>query len=236
MFWQITDEDLDRARSGDGSAIERVYAQALEPCARIATSIAGQADIAQKVLCELVRRSVKQLEHWEYADAASAWFMHHTILLLREYRTPVTPDRDILLHDIGGPDVMQYRAMINAIRKLSDQQQEAFILTHAQRWNTRLCAVAMDCSNTAVETHLAEANRQVQPLLGKDFAALVGFLEQVHRSLPINLPAAPRTIATRIKARRGARLLTHVFGWLLIGLIIAIIIAFAIIVGPRIET
>ncbi len=236
MFWQITDEDIDRARAGDTGAIERVYAQALEPCARVATSIAGQTDIAQKVLRELVRRSVKQLEHWEYADAASAWFMHHTVILLREYRKPVPADRDILLHDIGGPDVVQYHAMINAIRKLSDQQQEAFILTHAQRWNTRLCAVAMDCSNTAVETHLAEANRQVQPLLGKNFAALVGFLEQVHRSIPIDLPAAPKSIAIRIKARRGAKLLSYLLGWLLVGLIIAAIIAFAVIVGPHIET
>jgi hypothetical protein len=72
--------------------------------------------------------------------------------------------------------------------------------------------------------------------LGKNFAALVGFLEQVHRSIPIDLPAAPKSIATRIRARRGAKLLSYLFGWLLVGLIIAAIIAFAVIVGPHIET
>ncbi len=235
MFWQITDEDIAAARNGNTGAIERVYAQALEPCCRIATSIAGRHDVARSVLKTLVRRSTGQLEKWDYADEASAWFMHHTVILLREYRKPISPDHDPLLHEIGGPDVVQYRAMINAIRALPEQQQEAFILHHAQRWNTRLCAVAMDCSNTAVEAHLSEANRQIQPLLGINFAALIGFLQQVHRSVPLELPAAPKTIATKIKARRGLQFLTYIAGWLLILAIIVAIVAAAVLIGPRIE-
>lgn len=235
MFWQITDDDIAAACDGNTGAIERVYAQALEPCARVATSVSGRPDVAHNVLRELVRRSTKQFEKWSYADEASRWFMHHTIILLREHRKPLTPRDDMLLKDIGGPDVVQYVAMVNAIRKLPDQQQEAFLLTHAQRWNTRLCAIAMDCSNTAVESHLVEANRQIQPLLGEHASALLGFLNKVHLSIPIEYPSAPKIIAARIKARRGARAVRTLVGWGLVALIVAAIVWVWLVVVPKIE-
>jgi hypothetical protein len=131
--------------------------------------------------------------------------------------------------------VAHYRAMILALRKLPEQQQEAFILTHAQRWNTRYCAIAMDCSNTAVETHLKEANRTIQPLAGGNFAALCGFLHQVHKSLPIDLPASAGMIATRIKARRARDRMFQIVGWTVIAGIVFLLVYLAITVGPKIE-
>lgn len=235
MFWQITDEDLWSSQQGNPGALQRVYSQALEPCARIAYSLCGDPDQAQQVMRKLVRRSVRQFRQWKYADEASAWFMHQTILLLREIDSSIQTRDDPLLKDVAGPDVIQYAAMIRAIRNLPQQQKEAFLLTHAQRWNTRLCAIAMDCSNTAVVTHLKEAERQLQPLLGQHASALVEYLHQVHRSMPIQYPKAPIRIGARIRARRALGRLVYALGWGLILLIVLTILWFCFVLWPRTE-
>jgi len=235
MFWSITDEELLTAQAGNDESLRRLFGQAVPPCVLIANSLAGRKDVADRVSTELVRRAADQIDRWRDADEASRWFMHQTIQLVRQFRKPLVPEQDVLLIGIGGPDVAEYRAMILALRKLPEQQQEAFILTHAQRWNTRLCAVAMDCSTTAVETHLAEATRQVQPLAGKHFQSLTGFLHQVHKSLPVAMPARPAMIATRMKARRSMRAIVRAFGWLMILSLIGAIVGFALLVWPHIE-
>lgn len=235
MFWQITDEDLWSAQQGKPDAFRHLYSQALEPCARIAYSLCGDSDGAQKVLRALVSRSIRQFPRWKYADEASAWFMHQTILLLREIARPIKPPDDLLLKDVGGPDVIQYAAMVRAIRKLPQQQQEAFLLTHAQRWNTRLCAIAMDCSNTAVVTHLNEAQRQLQPLLGEHASALLGYLHQVHRSMPVKYPSAPILLGTTIRVRRTLQKLAYIAGWGMILLIILAILWVWLVLWPHTE-
>jgi hypothetical protein len=123
---------------------------------------------------------------------------------------------------------------VNAVRKLPDQQQEAFLLTHAQRWNTRLCAVAMDCSTQAVETHLAEAQRQVRPLFNEAYEPLLSFLHQVHRTLAVDVPSSPR-VAAAIVARRGASLMMRMLGWAVIVAIVAGIVGVIVFVVPRID-
>jgi DNA-directed RNA polymerase specialized sigma24 family protein len=235
MFWTITDEQLLSAQAGDAGAIQLLFAQAMPSCARLATSLTGSRVQAKRVSRDLVKRAAGMVERWRDAEDASRWFMHHLILRVRHHRRPVPIEHDMLIEDIGGPDIVPYRAMITALRKLPEQQQEAFILTHAQKWNTRYCAIAMDCSNTAVETHLNEANRTIQPLLGKNFEALCGFLHQVHKSLPIDLPDSPGMIATRIKARRGFGAIMRIIGWAMILLIVAAIIYAVVVLVPRIE-
>ncbi len=237
MLDQITEVDLAAARSGHGGGVKRLFRAATEPCARIAATLSGRRDVAEAVIDELHVRAARQLERWSSVEEASRWFMHHTIILVREYRKSIEPpDADVLLADVGGPDVVQYKALIGAIRKLPEQQQEAFLLHHAHRWNARYCSIAMDCSTKAVETHLAEASRQLQPLCGQNYDALLGFLHQVHKAVPLNLPDAPKIIAARIAAKRGVGLLTNVAGWLLILLIVTAIIAAVVVLGPRIET
>lgn len=235
MFWQLTDEDLLLAQSGDTDAARRVFAHALPTCERIALGLCGNVPAARRVVKELARRGAKQFDRWRAADDAGRWFMHHTILLTRRWRKPVDPKYDVLLQDVGGPDVVQYQALIAAFRKLPAQQQEAFLLTHAQRWNTRLCAVAMDCSTKAVETHLGEANRQVAPLLGQNFDALINAFGQVYRSLPLDAPVQPETIALRVQAGRGIRRTTRAIGWACMLAFIAIVAVAVVYLKGRID-
>ncbi|HEY0007146.1 MAG TPA: sigma factor-like helix-turn-helix DNA-binding protein [Tepidisphaeraceae bacterium] len=236
MLWSLTDEDVRAAQAGDAAAIERVYAQTLPPCARIVTTLAGRADVAKKVNDALAAQSAGTFPRWRDADDANRWFMHHLILLKRRHAAKFDPSQDVLLAGVGGPDVVQYQAMIQALRKLTPQQQEAFLLTHAQRWNTRLCAVAMDCSNTAVETHLAGADRQIRALLGSNFEPLIGFLQQIHRTMPVDIPAPPMIIATRMKARRSWQALVTIGGPILLGTLIALLIAGVVLFFLHVET
>lgn len=236
MFWHISDEDLESAQRGDAGAAQRLFQQATATCGRVATTLLGTHAQGHRAVRELAKRAATQLPGWRSADEAARWFMHHTILLTRQLRKPFDPQYDVLLHDVGGPDVTEYRAMVTALRKLPEQQQEAFLLTHAQKWNTRLCAVAMDCSNVAVETHLVGATRELQPLLGKHFEVLMGFLRQVHEAVPVETTAIATGVARRTRARRSAKLLTTIFGWAFIALIVLFAVWVAIYIIPKIET
>ena len=214
MFWKLADEDLYLAHAGDAAATERVYAAALPPCGRIAATLCGDAASASRVLNRLVDRSADAVSNARDASEAGRWFMHQTVLLCREQPQATDVDADTLMHDVGGPDVAAYRALVAGLRKLPRQQQEALLLTYSQDWNPRLCAVAMDCSTNAVETHLGEATRQLTPLAGGHFAALMGAVRQVHRQRPLDLPAAPATVAARVRRRRWASSIVLIAGWL----------------------
>lgn len=236
MIWNITDEDLASAQRGDAGAAQRLFQQATQTCGRLATTLLGTHALGHRAVRELAKRAASQLPGWRSADEAARWFMHQTVFLTREFRKPFDPQYDVLLHDVGGPDVTEYRAMIVALRKLPEQQQEAFLLTHAQKWNTRMCAVAMDCSNVAVETHLVGATRELQPLLGKHFDALMGFLRQVHEAVPVETTSIATGVVRRTRVRRGAKLIRTIAGWTLIALIVLFAVWLAIYIIPKIET
>ena len=202
MFWKFTDEDLFLAQAGDVSATERLYAAALPPCARVAATLCGDAAGGQRAMKRLVGRSAGALGIARDAGESTRWFMHQTILLTREEPQVSDIDSDTLMAGVGGPDVVAYRALVAGLRKLPRQQQEALLLTHAQSWNTRLCAVAMDCSTQAVQTHLDEATRVLTPLADGHFAALMTAMRQVHVGRPLDLPQAPAAVAARVRRRR----------------------------------
>jgi hypothetical protein len=234
MFWELTDDDILSAQAGDVRATQRVYAVAMPTCERMALALCGSRDAAARVLHGLVQRSAGQMSVWRSADEAGRWFMHHTVLLTREHAPAHVVD-EALLHGVGGPDVVAYGAMIYALRKLPQQQREAFILTHAQRWNTRLCAVAMDCSNRAVETHLIEANKKIQSLTGEHFDALTSALRTVYTTLPLDVPLPPGTLARRIHRGRSMRRLLRLLipAAAIVFLLIALFILLYIV--PRVD-
>lgn len=214
MFWKLTDEDIAAAQAGNAAATERLYEAALPACGRVAASLCGDTASANRAIRKLVDRSADQLSRSRDSGDAGRWFMHQTILLTREQPQPTNVDDDTLMAGVGGPDVVAYRAIIAGLRKLPRQQQEALVLTHAQSWNSRLCAVAMDCSTQAVQTHLEEATRMLTPLAGGHFAALMTAMRQVHQSRPLDLPQAPASVAARVRVRRSAKKLLHLAGWI----------------------
>lgn len=236
MFWDLESTELAAAQQGDANAAQRIFALALPVCHRMAITLSGSFDIARTATIKLAQQAQRKLPDWADADDAARWFMHHTILLMRQHAVPLPWQNDALLHDVGGPHLLQYQQMIQALRKLPLQQQEAFLLTIAQRWNARYVAVAMDCSTTAVTTHLEEAHRQLRPMLGKSYDALCQALCQVHRTLPIQLPVNAADLAVRIRTRRSFAGLAQVAGWIIILTGLLVIAYFAWTIYPRIET
>jgi len=234
MFWELTDDDLLLAKAADPKATERLFAAALPTCERMALALCGTRDATRRVLRGLTHRSARQLDAWRSADQAGRWFMHHTILLVRE-NMPNNVTDDALLQGVGGPDLVAYGALISAMRKLPPQQREAFVLTHAQRWNTRLCAVAMDCSNRAVENHLIEANKKIQSLSGEHFDALTSALRQVYTTLPLELPLTPDRLAGTLHRGRRTRRVLRLTMWISVAIALTAAVWFVLHVLPRID-
>lgn len=236
MFWKLTDEDLLLAQAGDAGATERVYASALAVCGRTAATLCGDAAGATRAIDKIVDRSADQLSRSRDAQDAGRWFMHQTVLLAREQPQPTSVDGDTLMAGVGGPDVVAYRALIAGLRKLPRQQQEALLLTHCELWNTRLCAVAMDCSTQAVQTHLDEATRQLTPLADGHFGELMSAMRQVHTSRPLALPKPPAEVAARVRRKRGVTKIVRFVGWLLILTFLAVVALAAWWLKDRIKT
>ena len=231
----LNDDDLAKAQAGNVAATQRLFAEALPGCARIATSLTGSTAAGKRVLKTVVDRAPDQLLASRDAEEATRWFTHQTVLLSREEKQPSGQFVDSLVSGVGGPDVVQYQALIAGLRKLPRQQQEAFILHNAQHWNVRLCSIAMDCSTEAVQTHLDEATRTLTPLVGHHLPALQKAMEQVHKTQPIDLPQSPRQIATMVLIRRSWQKTLVIAGWIALLVLIAVLVAAAIYVIPRIK-
>lgn len=232
----VTDDDIHYAQRGDVTATRLVYADSIPICGRLAYTLTGLTSSGRTVMKRLVSKSIRQFDTWRDAAEARRWFLHQAILLTRDHHTPHSLDDDILMQGVGGPDVVAYRALIAGLRKLSAQQQEAFVLTHCEQMDVRQCAVAMDCSNQAVQTHLDQVRRSLQSLAGEHFEPLVGLVRQVHRGQQIDLPSTPDSIARKIRTGRTLRLMLRIAGWTLILAFIAALAWGAWMIYPVIKT
>jgi len=232
----LTDEDLFYAQRGDPTATRLVFAEALPQCGRIAYSLTGLKSSGRNALRKLVSKSKQQFDTWRDAGEVRRWFLHQAILQTRDYRTPHGVDEDVLMEGVGGPDAVQYRALIAGLRKLSPQQQEAFLLIHAEGMDVRQTAVAMDCSNSAVQIHFEQACNALSPLAGPHFKPLVDYLTRIHRGQQIELPATPERLAARIRTGRTLRLIGRVLAWVIVLGFIAAVAYAAYDIYPRIKT
>jgi DNA-directed RNA polymerase specialized sigma24 family protein len=232
---QNPDDLLIAAQAGDAKAAAALYEQVAADAHRVAATLTGGRRAADEVIRTLARQAAEVLPRWRSGDEATRWFVHHMVILTRQYPARPTKEVDVLLDGVGGPDVVQYTAIVDAVRKLPAQQREAVLLTHARRWNTRLCAVAMDCSNTAVETHLAEGERQIRPLAGPAFGPLMEYLHRVHGSYALTLPYSPAMFAGRVRRGRWGGSLKRVVAWAVIALVLIGAVVFFVYLRPRIE-
>jgi DNA-directed RNA polymerase specialized sigma24 family protein len=231
-----TDDLLAAAQNGDASAAAALYEQVAADAHRVAATLTGGRRAADAVIRTLAKQAADVLPRWRSGDEATRWFVHHMIILTRQHPPRPAKEVDVLLDGVGGPDVVQYTAIVEAIRKLPAQQREAVLLTHARRWNPRLCAVAMDCSTAAVDTHLAEGERQLRPLAGAAFGPLMEYLHRVHKSYALQLPYSPANFAGRVRRRHWGGSLKQVVAWSLIALVVVGAVLFFVVVLPRIET
>ena len=146
----------DRARA---ALIRHHYPRAY----RTALALTGDTAAARAAAARVLRAAVTVGRKWSSADAAERWFGRYTVIATREVSAlhDRTATRDPLL---VGTDDPEYAAFVAAVRKLSPQQREAFLLHHGHAMDLHRLATAMDCSSAAASNHLVAATDALRPL------------------------------------------------------------------------
>ncbi len=148
--------------SATARVLEAYHARVL----RLARGISGRSTTARKIVNVVMRQAARSAHQWHHDDAPERWFLHHTLLACRRCIRHLPDVSEDELFTRAGSDDPAFRALVSALRQLPPQQQEAFLLGHAERLGDRLLAVAMDLSTTAATTHLSAADQTLAPLAG----------------------------------------------------------------------
>lgn len=206
----IDDDQLAKIRKHNRAAVEAMVVELYPQLYRIAAGLSGQEDVALGTLRFLLRQSIDVMPKWKDEDAPQRYYLHHLIILLRRARKHPPELRNDLLID-RSVDSAEYRAFLVALRKLPFQQQEAFLLTHGEKFNLRYAAVAMDCSTAAASTHLAIAEKDLKTIAGKRFDFLTSEMAKVYRShdapAEVAMPNLKEYVGRQIARRRMMRLI-----------------------------
>lgn len=174
-------ELLGAAQAGNRRALKAVFADVHPSVTRLARSLCGDVQAGDRVAEICFKHAVNVLSRWSAGQDPQNWFAHHAVQTSRQV-CPGRPDPvdDALANALPPAErTPALLALIRGVRRLPPQQAEAFILHHAERLNTRLIGVAMDCSMQAASTHLMAADQAIKMLVGEQFDALT---EQLRRA------------------------------------------------------
>ncbi|HYE19077.1 MAG TPA: sigma factor-like helix-turn-helix DNA-binding protein [Tepidisphaeraceae bacterium] len=216
----ITEEMLARAKQHRRAESEQLLAQTYAPVYRIAHALLGRADLAAGVVARVMRRALARVEKWRDDADAQRWFLHHTIIEVRRTAPAEPPDAnaDLLVARAEPGAGVAHAAFVRAVRALPPQQREAVVLHHAAHLNERYVAVAMDCSTSAAQAHLAAGNDTLRAVAGGDLDARLADLGAAYRNLGPAVdtvaPAVRRVVAGDLRARRW-----RVWGRLFVGVL-----------------
>jgi DNA-directed RNA polymerase specialized sigma24 family protein len=201
------DQLLSAAQSGDRESIREVLAEAHPGVHRIAHALAGEEERAAQVVDAVYRNALRSLPQWSSWGDPETWFFHQTVQAARRIcQGRPASDEDLLYTAISIEQrTPAYLAFVRGIRRLPQQQIEAFILHHGDRQNERLIGVAMDCSTQAAQTHLKAADAAMQPLAGNDWAVLTAMLNQACRRMSPSLGETDRVVQRYLGAWSGKR-------------------------------
>src|SRR3569623_1349805 len=175
------DPDLVHAASqGSADALTTVLAACYPTMARVAIAVSGDTGRGLLLVKELVGLAMTAAPKWQEETAPARWFMHHTILNLRQH--PIVCKTDPLLQYAAGKEI-PYTAYLRALRKLPPQQVEAFILTHGEGLDNRRLAIAMDCSTTAAANHLTAAEDMLKTVAAAEYGERVTEFKKAYANL-----------------------------------------------------
>jgi len=210
----IDDAVFVAARLGKRQPTIDVIARYVPEAFAIATLLTGSFEVGRQAIHRLTVASMKQLPTWTDPDEGQRWFRHQAVLIARQLGTSGVDDAQVFARpDRSTP--AGFSAFIRAVRKLPQQQQESFLLQHGLNFDPRERGVAMDCSTTAAETHLREAERQLAPLLASDYDVMRTTLrEGATRLLDVQDPKG--FVARRYRSPVGRRRRETLLGLLVI--------------------
>ncbi len=180
----VVDPDvLHRARKGNSAATIEVLSAQYPSCYRMAYAISGREDVGHQIVMLVMKQSLRASQSWNDEEAPQRWFRHHTLLTARQaarWKPDATNDT---LSPRGPMSDAAYPAFVRALRALNHQQTEAFLLTHCERLDLRGIAVGMDCSTTAAQVHLREAEQRLRQLAGDQFDSLLAKMREHYQNL-----------------------------------------------------
>jgi DNA-directed RNA polymerase specialized sigma24 family protein len=207
------------ARAGDKDALVGILGAHYPQVWRMAINLTGRLGPGKEVARNIMRQSLSAAEGWEHDEAPTIWFRHHTVLATREAAPdepsakPPTDDEEVLLN--AAPPETGYAAFARALRRLPQQQREAFLLNHGEDFDLRQLGIAMDCSVEAAALHLRQATVSLRAMAGDDFGRFVQLVRDAYRTAApdeeLSLPwSAPR------KRSRLWGFLLGLVGWIVL--------------------
>jgi DNA-directed RNA polymerase specialized sigma24 family protein len=221
---ELSEDLVDDARRGKPAALSAVIATCYPPLCRIAIALAADAKKGLEIVEDLVRGSLAASEDWTDAGAPWRWFLHHGILNLRRRGTSTGPDP---LVQYSADKQVPFVAFVTALRKLPQQQVEAFILRHGESMKDRELAVAMDCSVTAATNHLSAAEGSLKLVAANEFDARLADFRTAYENLSPDPESVKRYVAERV-ATKTVRRRTGRIVKLVVWLVILIAIAYGL--------
>jgi len=199
------------ASHGNATALTAVLCACYPTMARVAVAVSGDTARGLLLVKELVGRSMSAAPKWQDESAPSRWFMHHTILSIREH--PVLTRKDPLLQFAAGKE-LPYTAFLRALRKLPPQQIEAFILTHGEGLDERQLAIAMDCSTTAAANHLSAASDALRSVTAGTFDDRMAEFKNAYNNLTPDAGQVQAYIGSRVRGYTAAKATGRTLKWL----------------------
>jgi DNA-directed RNA polymerase specialized sigma24 family protein len=215
----VSEELLAQAQNGNAAAMEALLAESYPSVYRIARAVAGEEHVAHHVVDLVLERSLRVLPTWRRGVIPENWFYHHTLLTARDFAAVNAVDarRDPLVTQAGPVSGDPgYVAFVRALRALPAQQAEAFLLNHGEMLNERLLGVAMDCSATAAEKHLAAASEAMAAIAGPKLAEYTAALHRAYASLTPQDGSGVREVRAFVRRTRRRRFWRRLVRWLVV--------------------
>ncbi len=220
MKLELDPDQVYAASQGNAAALSAILCACYPTMARVAVAVSGDTARGLSLVKELVGLSMSAAPKWQDEAAPSRWFMHHTILNLRQH--PVVCRTDPLLQFAAGKD-MPYTAFLRALRKLPPQQVEAFILTHGERLDHRQLAISMDCSTTAAANHLSAAEEMLKTVAAAEYEIRLSELHSAYNNLTPDAGQVQQYIAGRVRNYVVPRKAARGLKWIIIAVLLTAI-------------
>ena len=207
-------EVLEQAIRLDPGAVAQLFAAHFIRVYRIAFALSGRADTGREIARAVFRRSVDVIPKWDPSGDPEHWFHRYTIQLARQHSNQHPAIQHDLLVEHASVTDPQYTAFITALRKLPDQQQEAFLLHFGEHFTLRDSARAMDCSTHAATTHLQAAEEHLRLIAGGEFEPLAARFAHAYAHLApderLVVPTVSQLVRRHLWPRRVLRVIWRV--------------------------
>jgi len=225
MKVELDQELVYEASQGSAAALTMVVCAYYPSMARIAVALSGDTGRGLGIVKNLVGQAMVAAPKWQDESAPGRWFMHHTILTMREHPAPAITTDPLLQYAVGKE--LSYTAFLRALRKLPPQQIEAFVLSHGEGLDERKLAIAMDCSTTAAGNHLSAANDSLKLVTAAAFNDRMAEFKKAYENLTPDAEQVQMYISSRVRGYTVARTTGRTLKWLGYACIL-VVIAYAL--------